>query len=529
MSKKGGKKDKLKKFPRILDYLEVHYPNVYELIDDLACQGNLTPHRGGSITFLIPDSDYIKEIKKIAESDNPEKATDMIDSLILLDLFEKPADFADKKDNISTLLGTRLMVKSISPNKVVIEDGEITPDKNFKPFERHGNAKRGNMSVWHLTGRVKYEGAPPAAPKKPGKKGSAQSHPVHGGNETKLRELRMRILQEKVKCLLQDLKSADGHKYCPLLNAVTRLIRVFGDANDPTFWEEYKKAKCLLTMCPTIDFYLLFYNPLVFPYDKVCAAYDKGVDQANNVDTYRNFCNDYSSVPLGGDTALALTSAGINTLGMERDAVRLQITDKLSIHSAAKMTEVYKTLDNSNTLNGKGPVYPASLAGIFSSNSGLHLLIDEFCHLVYLGLQDVKAAPTPMEKSQRFGHLVDNIYQSYGDLTNPSKKTKLDKPESYGGLVDANGSLYQCVLHFWRTWALHMPCNAKQEFEERVVVGSNEAEDPYSGGLVDDDSEIHNELEKMDNSDHKLSEQTLSEMKSYLKSHKGQLPKELME
>src|SRR5271155_1570999 len=129
MSKKGGKKDKLKKFPRILDYLEVNHPSMYELIDDLACQGNLTPHRGGSITFLNPDKEYIKEIRKVADSDQPEKATDMIDSLILLDLFEKPADFAAKKDEISTLLGTKLIVKSVSASKVIIEDGEITLDK----------------------------------------------------------------------------------------------------------------------------------------------------------------------------------------------------------------------------------------------------------------------------------------------------------------------------------------------------------------------------------------------------------------
>ena len=98
-AKGGAGNKKMKKFPRIIDYLEAHHKDIYDLIDDLAMHGALTPKRGGSITFLIPDKKYIAKIRKSIESDKPEEATDMIGSLILLDLFETANDFAEKQDD----------------------------------------------------------------------------------------------------------------------------------------------------------------------------------------------------------------------------------------------------------------------------------------------------------------------------------------------------------------------------------------------------------------------------------------------
>ena len=82
---RGGTKS-MKKYPRIIDYLQNHYKKVYDLIDDAGMHASLTPRRGGSITFLIPDDKLIAKIRKTLESDDPEKATDMILSLILKDL-----------------------------------------------------------------------------------------------------------------------------------------------------------------------------------------------------------------------------------------------------------------------------------------------------------------------------------------------------------------------------------------------------------------------------------------------------------
>lgn len=522
--KKGGSNKKMKKYPRILDYLEAHHPQVYELIEDLAMHGNLTPRRGGSITFLLPDASYIKEIKKAAESDEPEKATDMISSLILLDLFEKPEDFAGKKENIANLLEKKLVVKSITSSKVLIDNGELTLDVAFKPFGRQGNAKRGNMAVWKLSGKVEYEKAPVAdvkflrASKKEG------SPPIKGGNDTnnEIKLIKGRIIDDKLRAVSEDKKGADGNKYCPIINAVTRLIRVFGDKNDPTYYEEYRRAKCILTMCPMIDFYILFCDPLIFSYDRVLSAYKKGVDIDNNVDTYREFCNNYDHPALKDDPALLFKADSISAIHDARDQVRSRIMSKITKDVGDKISKVYQNVDSTNSIEGQGPLYARGLADIFSKNKGLHLFLDEFSHMVYVYLtEEVMMGPTPFEKASRLKNMVLSIQESYGDFTNPEKKTKLDKPDSYGVTLD-NSGIYQSVIYFWKVWGLRLPCNESTEFEDRIKTGGDD--DPLDKDLVDVDSDIQDHLDTFSNCPCQLSDTSLAEMKAYMKSHGNKLP-----
>src|ERR1700678_1029228 len=158
-AKGGSGNAKMKKFPRILDYLEANHKNVYSLIDDLAMHSSLTPRRGGAVTFLMPDADYVTLIRKTIESDDPEKATDMVGSLILSDLFETPADFTNKQDDIPNALGRKVTITGVTNGKVNIDNGELTIDAKFKPFTRQGSSKRGNIAIWNLKGVVSYEKA----------------------------------------------------------------------------------------------------------------------------------------------------------------------------------------------------------------------------------------------------------------------------------------------------------------------------------------------------------------------------------
>lgn len=529
--KAGGKKDKLKKYPRIIDYLEVKHPAIYDIINDLSMHGSLTPRKGGAITFLNPDDAYVKEIKKVVESNDPEKAVDMISSLILTDLFEKSEDFASKKDNVSTLYGTKLIIKSISPNKVSIENGEITLDKNFIPFSRYGTAKRGNMAVWNLKGTVKYEGAPKAPPperRRPGERGGARER-HRGGDDTieQLHQIKKKILMEKLSAIKYEKKSTDGNAWCPMMNAVTRLIRVFRD--DVEFYEEYRYARCILTMSPIIDFYLLFCNPLIFSPAQVLAAYKRGIDVDSNADTYRKFCADYSSPALAEHTALLLTSAGVQTITSARIAIHDRIIAKISRTTADQILKVYTECDQKNTIEGKGPVYPQTLSDIFKSNPGLHLMIDEFSYVMYMGLQDYRAAPNAVEKCKRMEELIHAVHDAYGQLDNPAKKTRLDQESSYGMDIDNSNALYQCVINFWRTWGLHMPCNTQANFDDFVRGGSDEAENPYNKELIDVDRRFVEDLDTYDNCPMCLSDNATAELKAYMRAHGGKLPDNLAE
>jgi hypothetical protein len=523
----GGKKEKLKKYPRIIDYLEVKYPAIYELIDDLSMSGSLTPRRGGAITFLNPDAAYVKEIKKVAESDHPEDAVDMISSLILTDLFEKPEDFVRKKESVATLYGTKLLIKSIAQTKVIIEDGEITPDKNFTPFARHGTSKRDNMAVWHLKGKVKYEGVQKVMQPRRTYEHEEKESAVHGSHEEDEKQLgaiKTAVLKDKLSAILYEKKAQDGNALCPFINAVTRLLRVFRD--DIEFSEEYRRAKCIITMCPMIDYYLLYCDPLIFPYANVLKAYKRGVDINANAETYRTFCSDYSNEALKSNPdVLLFSAAGVQTANDARVNIHNTMFTKISRETPNLILKEYTECDTKNTINGKGPLYPPSLSNIFATNPGLHLMLDEFAFIVYMGLQDVKSAPDAKEKCKRMQDLMHAIYEAYGSLTNPAKKTRLDQPSSYGMDIDAPNSLYQCVANFWKTWGLHMPCNMQTNFEEFVHGGSEDARNPYSKELVSVDKHFMDELASYDNSEARLSESTMAELRAYVKAH-GKLPAE---
>jgi hypothetical protein len=528
-TKKGGKKDKMKKFARILDYLEVKQPALWEIIDDLAMHGALTPRRGGSITFLVPDSTYIKEIKKITESNDPESAVDIINSLVLTDLFEKTDDFAAKKDDIPTLLGTRLLIKSITPSKIMIEDGELAIDAAFKPFSRHGAAKRGNMAVWNLKGKVKYEGAPKTTFKYAPKPGDKKKGPIRGAGgdhcKDELQCIKSRIIKEKIEAMSSNKRGLDGGKYCPMLNAVTRLLRVYSNETDSSYHDEYRKARCILTINPVIDFYLLYFNPLVFSESRLLEAYKKGIDCGENVNTYKNLYQLHSHPAFQSDSAALMNEEGVKSVNAAREILRNDII--MNKNSAKKICDIYKKVDAENAIENISNVYPASLATIFKSNPGLHLLIDEFCHLTYCALMDITALPEDnyTAKANAMMDLTRLIYEAYGKLDNPAKKTRLNDPSSYGLNLDA-GAIQQCIKTFWQTFGLHVTPSS-DVYDMRIKVGSNESDEPYSNEMIDVDGYFNDCLDTFDNSPVNLSDSTLAEMRAYMNANAGKMPAEL--
>jgi hypothetical protein len=276
-------------------------------------------------------------------------------------------------------------------------------------------------------------------------------------------------------------------------------------------------------MCPLIDFYLLYCNPLVFSPDRLLAAYKKGLDCDTNVDTYKEFCGTYNHPALNGEQAMLFSAEGVVSVNEIRDRVRNGSLQRISKETVQKILKGYKEVDSTNSLDGKGPIYPKGLSDIFMTNKGLHLLLDEFAHMVYMILhEEVKIAPNSMEKAKRLREMFATLHDSYGTLINPERKTKLDKPESYGLDLD-NQALYQCVSSFWRTWGLHMPCNLSAEFDERIAVGAGE-DDPYSKDLVDVDTHIMDDLDNYDNCPCMVSDSAKAEVRAYMKAHGGRLP-----
>jgi hypothetical protein len=191
-------KQKLKKFSRIVDYIEPYHPELMQVINDLAQNNSFVPRRNGGITFLVPNAKYTEEIVKVAYSDDAERATDMIQSLIIPILLETMDDWKEFSDDVPNLLGKRIDITSVGTDRVLLKNGSIiTRNKIFKPMTRSGVSERANMAVWDLNGAVDLEAEPT------GRK---------GGAAVKKRPPKTRNFEADDKLIRDFVKSVEKHE-----------------------------------------------------------------------------------------------------------------------------------------------------------------------------------------------------------------------------------------------------------------------------------------------------------------------------
>lgn len=140
---------KLKKFCKITRYIEQIDGELSQMISDLCLERLFVPRGVNGITFLYPkEESYRKEIIAAAYGSNPEKAIQMLESLIVLDHLPRPGDFVLKKDDIPNALRQRIEVASADVSSVKLTCGAtLTPDPGFAPI-----STRENMAVYQIKG-----------------------------------------------------------------------------------------------------------------------------------------------------------------------------------------------------------------------------------------------------------------------------------------------------------------------------------------------------------------------------------------
>ena len=141
---------KPKKFCRLTKFLEITDKDFYQTMDDL-CLFSLFKTRGTrGVTFLYPtDKDYRKKIIDMAYSNTPEKAVDMIKSLVLMDYLPRPTDFKSKKDDIPNSLRQKLEVEDADEKSVQLKGGlKLVLDDSFVPMRSDEH-----VAVYKLSGK----------------------------------------------------------------------------------------------------------------------------------------------------------------------------------------------------------------------------------------------------------------------------------------------------------------------------------------------------------------------------------------
>lgn len=362
----------MKKFPRIVDYIQAEHPDLGGIIDDLALQNSFVPRRAGGITFLVPNAKYTADIRARADGDEPEIATDMIQSLILPVLLEEVSDWKDYSDDVPNLLGKRVDVASVGVDKIILRNGSIiTRNKVFKPFTRSGASERANMAVWDLNGFIDLE-----APVSARKSGALKRKPIKTRDsqqdDATIRRF-VKIVESREKVAM---KTRGDHVRSTKLNVLCNVWLYLQDhAAELEFKEmiDYFREICDLTACGGIEaaFYLLW-----------CCRDAAGVDNVRRVGLFDSvslakIIQD-STVDLftNCDKPLALL-ATVSTASGDADLTE-NITNMTQSVRARSIDDVVKLYDSR----------VAEMTGYcgarYKSAPGLKLLVDEFKHCTVL-------------------------------------------------------------------------------------------------------------------------------------------------
>lgn len=132
----------------ILGHIKDVDRDMFELIQDLCMGSKLRPRNKNGITFLRPTGDLKKEIERLAMSDDPSKATEIIDSLILYQYYPTLEDLQNNAKSLVTCANTILPVDDLKGGVLTVGDAKVKGDE-FKAVK-----ERPNMMVYQISGKL---------------------------------------------------------------------------------------------------------------------------------------------------------------------------------------------------------------------------------------------------------------------------------------------------------------------------------------------------------------------------------------
>lgn len=201
---------KFKTYCRIIDYLDATDPDLAQLVRGTCVDMTLGSTKGkNGITLLIPDKEYRAKIAKLAYSSDPNEASqacDLLNALILRDVFKSGAEFLAKRANIPNSLypSQHVGVAKTSGNTVTFESGAVaTLDTNFAD-----SSKKKNLAVWNLKGEIPVTTDKPAKiERKPmgrGLKGGKAKGGKHGGYDESIADGLAKNLRWKIAVAVEN-------------------------------------------------------------------------------------------------------------------------------------------------------------------------------------------------------------------------------------------------------------------------------------------------------------------------------------
>lgn len=503
----GAVSKKLKKYARIIDYIEVNHPKYYQIINDLGMFGSFTPSRGAGITVLLPDAKLLKKIEDITYSDDPEPATDIIGSMVIVDLYKTPKDFSAKGDDVPNKLGEKIEVEKVGADSVTFKGGAVAKvDSKFKPLSRQGSMTRDNMAVWNLTGEISTGGA--KATFKHLKKGGKSKKVVKGGSTgTATRKLTAQLEDS----WLRNISKGGPNPYVKAMATMyDRLSKIGG--------EDAKSAKEAIE-------YFWNPNPMLTYYSVVQPHTDKERFLSNHL------VENLSHAILGGvidKPVSAWKSIPENVPAEKRadmkravDNIRSRLLRNVSTVMPVRGGKVYDTLSTHNKLGGVEEFYPTSVHNVLKKEKDLLPAMHYFSWAGQNSLDNIMSEPERF-RAREAGAFLSDIRTSFS-FRNPSSQVSY-KAKKIGGSLLSTPLFYSGPVAFTRSSDFLRTPKSCSEIEGEGEYDEEDALNPHEKSYINVDQKRLAELEKERDEEFKPSESAMEELKYYA-SHGGDLSK----
>lgn len=502
-----------------------HEANVRQLIKDLGLQRALIPRRDDGVTLLMPDAAYLAKMTKIAESAEPEPATDMMLSCIIRGMYMNAKDF-ETKTPVVNQRGFALKVTDTRGKAITVE-GEsgkstITLDEKFHPFQRIGNRPANNLAVWRLSGDVKLDTE--KVEKKQQERRSPNvrapsTHATHGGHEL---QICVRELAEKCRISLENMKEGEKPR-CPILAATCKVLHHLREhaGKSEECMTNYRHARSLITQCGYLNFFILFTAPTIFDPEciKKCLESDEECpeDMAKFLAEY-NDADDCDESATCSSRLLAAHHARNDMV----DELVAEGKDKAKRNFVA----AYEELTKKNKLGDVDNIYPASLAKIFASHTGYKQMLDEAYCWIYERTKSMHDAPS-VERAREFEAFILSFQVLYPKGLEPHSR-EVRGLSSTADMLDEPTSFETAAVPYIMGCSLRLPTNSavRAEGGEHQIIGGDDDDesDPTPVSLVEgSDITSMYDTTPIDGAASKKKAKKI--IKRYLKKHNGKLPK----
>jgi hypothetical protein len=391
---------KIKTYCTIIDYIDAVDPELSNIIKLLCAASNLTSIKGKpGITFLMPDSAYLAEIKELAYSDKTEKATqaaDMINALIIRDVFRTPSDWKSKEAVNSLFPYQVVEVASTSANEVVFKSGAkaVIDDKFMKQslsMDRSDNTKKpqnpGVLAVWKLTGKI------PVTTDKPATKKNKKGAVTGGYNPGHLvtQGLRFKIALNVENAFAMACASGNSNKKCAYTEYTLSLLNhIMNKRKDTALM--YDKVLPMLSW-DKFDFYVLIEphrNGGEYLLDDGLIADWWQTQAPFNAQTV---CDQVCSLLKSGSGCAIYTDrvAVLNAIDKIRKEP-IKIADSNKFRTLVDVVaDRYDNFINTNSIGGVSNVLPAGVIRFYQNEPGLKMVHDELRYLTFGAFQRLES------------------------------------------------------------------------------------------------------------------------------------------